>query len=161
MNALLCYKYLQIVQQLFYVLQKKCYICSERIQPMFMIKILSNNDMNQMGRSSLAGKCAISIYINGCVTISKKAAELMNLDKNNCLQVAEDGNNNIYFIPNKDNGYKVSLRKTKHTYTFQSAPFSRYISLIKNKKLSPGKKILCEVWECDENIDNKKAYLLK
>lgn len=92
------------------------------------IRIIPKQEIYTEAKSSLAGTCAIRMYVDGNITFSNQAAELMDLKSNKFFLIAEDENENFYIIPNNSSGYSFTKRKDKYTYLCNSKPIIKYMS---------------------------------
>jgi len=124
------------------------------------MRIISKKEVYTEANSSLAGTSAIRFYVDGNITFSRMASDLMEFDSKPYFQLAKDDRNQFYLVPNIVEGYKPTQRMKKYTYILNSKPLSRYLSTCLNKKIEKGKPLELKIESCSKKIEGRKVFKL-
>lgn len=125
-----------------------------------MIRILDKSTIKEESKYTLVNISAMRIYLDGNTTISRQAADMMELKKYKYISVGTDGKH-LYFLPNNEVGYTANQRKGKHTFLMNNKSLSKFINKFYQKEPKKRIPIEYEISLFDKNVNGSKAFRIK
>lgn len=127
------------------------------------LRVIDWKEMKKVSRSSLVGKCAMRIYLDGNITFSKKAADLLNFAEFNYFNIGMDNEDQLHIIPNNnESGFGIHNRIGKFTWLANSKMLRSYLDEVCGLSLSKRSEPLeFKILKPVKQIEGFHAFVLK
>lgn len=102
------------------------------------MRIITKKEIFSESNSSLAGTCAVRFYLDGNITFSKQAVDLMKMNDNIFFQLVEGHEGVFYLQINDFEGFRTKPRSDKSVRLCYSSKLIKYLCIRLNKKVSKG-----------------------